>query len=346
MKTNPKILAILLVFTVACNLDGQSIRGTVVDSETNSPFFGANVFLANTTKGAATNQNGTYFISNIAPGNYELIVSMMGYSVETRQVQIRSADTLEIHFQLKIHILSAPEIQVQASDAKEWRKNLEKFKRVFLGETRNASKCELLNPEILDFELKMDTLRLSDNPAEPLKVINHGLGLAADVILLEFFAADKNGFRCVFKPKFTCLTPTNEKQATAWQRARLKAYRGSLRHFLATLVTSQTTEDGFRIMFSDKPVMKRNFFMRFQPIDYFEPIIFDGLDEFSKILRFWRFLAVDYCGEISTIALQKIQIEFNKAGYVYDPGEMIILGRWQEMRFAEALPFDYKPPEE
>jgi len=341
MKIDQNSLAILLFFAVACNLNSQTIRGTVVDWETNAPLFGANIFLANTTKGAATDPDGTYFISNISPGKYELIVSMMGYSVETRQVQIRSADSLEIHFRLKIRVLSAPEIVVSAADQ---IKKLERFKSVFLGETQNASKCEILNPEILNFELKMDTLRLSANPAEPLKVINHALGLMAEVILLEFFAAEKNAFRCVIKPKFTYLTPQDKKQAKAWEKNRFKTYQGSLRHFLASLVASQTTEDGFRIMFSDKPVMKRNFFMRFQPIDYFEPIIFEGLDEFSKILRFWSFLAVDYCGEISTLALRKNQLEFNSAGYVYNLGEMIIFGRWQEMRFAEALPFDYEPP--
>jgi hypothetical protein len=208
MKINLNFLAILLFFAVACNLNGQTIRGTVVDLETNSPLFGANVFLANTTRGTATDQNGEYFIQKISPGKYELIVSMMGYSVEAQSVHIHPTDTLEIDFRLKIQVLRAPEIVVSAADQSQ---NLERFKRVFLGETQNASKCELLNPEILDFELKMDTLRLSANPAEPLKVINHALGLTADVCLLEFFVAEKNNFRCVFKPKFTHISRQKTK---------------------------------------------------------------------------------------------------------------------------------------
>jgi hypothetical protein len=98
------------------------------------------------------------------------------------------------------------------------------------------------------------------------------------------------------------------------------------------------------MQFSKNPVKNRYALMRFQPAEYFQPIVFEGLDEFSKILRFWGFLAVDYCGEVSSISLRQVQIEINIAGYAYDPGGIITFGRWQEMRFAEALPFDYEPP--
>ena len=55
------------------------ISGTIVDSETNEPLPGANVIIQGTDMGAATNINGNYTILNVAPGIYNLRITMMGY---------------------------------------------------------------------------------------------------------------------------------------------------------------------------------------------------------------------------------------------------------------------------
>jgi hypothetical protein len=55
------------------------IAGKVTDKTTGEPLTGAHVILKGLTTGASTNVDGEYFILNVSPGTYTLIVSMVGY---------------------------------------------------------------------------------------------------------------------------------------------------------------------------------------------------------------------------------------------------------------------------
>lgn len=59
------------------------VQGTVIDAESKDPLPGVNVILEGTAFGAATDENGFYFIINLPPGTYQLKTSMVGYSTET-----------------------------------------------------------------------------------------------------------------------------------------------------------------------------------------------------------------------------------------------------------------------
>ncbi|MDZ7371829.1 MAG: carboxypeptidase-like regulatory domain-containing protein, partial [candidate division KSB1 bacterium] len=56
------------------------IAGRVTDAETNEPLPGVNITVEGTTTGAATDLSGNYQIINLPPGQYTLLVSMMGYT--------------------------------------------------------------------------------------------------------------------------------------------------------------------------------------------------------------------------------------------------------------------------
>jgi hypothetical protein len=55
------------------------IAGRVTDKTTGEPVIGAHVILKGLTAGASTNVTGDYFILNVSPGTYTLVVSMVGY---------------------------------------------------------------------------------------------------------------------------------------------------------------------------------------------------------------------------------------------------------------------------
>ncbi|MGP8329185.1 MAG: carboxypeptidase-like regulatory domain-containing protein [Methanosarcinaceae archaeon] len=355
MKNFTKIYYIFLIpfYFLGSNLQSQiqekaGLQGTVIDWKTKEPIFGANVFLVNTTLGAAANQNGEYLIKNIPPGNYELMVSMMGYEAEVRTIRFLSSESFRIDFQLKMQVLSAPEITVRAPKAKDWQKNLKRFKQVFLGETKNASKCEMLNPEILDFEKKADPERLVASAGTPLKIINYALGLQAEVFLLKFISFKDNKFQCVIKPKFTNLRPKDEKQKRKWLQNQFQTYQGSRRHFLAALAASRVNEESFRITVKKYPVSKKYDLLKFYfyKDDWFGSIISNGSSPLSKYLHFKDFLVIDYCDEVSSIRLTRDMTEISMSGYALNAGGILNYGRWRTMRFAEALPFDYEPPQD
>jgi hypothetical protein len=55
------------------------IAGKATDKTTGEPLTGAHVVLKGLSVGASTNVNGEYFILNVSPGTYTLVVSMVGY---------------------------------------------------------------------------------------------------------------------------------------------------------------------------------------------------------------------------------------------------------------------------
>jgi len=80
------------------------IVGKITDSENKEPLPGANVVLENTQYGAATDNEGNYRITDIPPGSYRLIVSMIGYRKEYRKIKVRDSET----FHLDISLVMAP----------------------------------------------------------------------------------------------------------------------------------------------------------------------------------------------------------------------------------------------
>lgn len=75
------ILSIFLVFSAHNLFAGVTgkITGTIIDEETTEPLIGANVILEGTSLGSSTDVDGNFFILNIPPGKYNLIVSYIGY---------------------------------------------------------------------------------------------------------------------------------------------------------------------------------------------------------------------------------------------------------------------------
>ncbi|HEX6982918.1 MAG TPA: TonB-dependent receptor [Balneolaceae bacterium] len=89
-----------------------SIEGTVTDAETGETVPGANVFLVENNRGAATDIDGNYSISNVEPGTYTLRVTFVGYQTYTDQVVIEANETLDYDVQLQIGAVGLDEVVV------------------------------------------------------------------------------------------------------------------------------------------------------------------------------------------------------------------------------------------
>jgi iron complex outermembrane receptor protein len=110
-------LILILLSTVVFAQTG-TIIGTVENSE-GQPIPHANVVLAGTNKGAATDSTGRYVISNIESGIYLLRVSSIGFKEQQREVVVKSGETLPVHFVLRQTAHQLPEVVV-FSDAETY----------------------------------------------------------------------------------------------------------------------------------------------------------------------------------------------------------------------------------
>ncbi|GAA0737732.1 TonB-dependent receptor [Gaetbulibacter jejuensis] len=84
---------------ISFNSFAQNIKGTI--SSEGEPLSFVNVYLKNTTKGAVSNENGTYTITNVSPGNYTIIASFTGFRSESKSITISNSDVI-VNFDLSL----------------------------------------------------------------------------------------------------------------------------------------------------------------------------------------------------------------------------------------------------
>ncbi|MFH1214629.1 MAG: TonB-dependent receptor [Candidatus Neomarinimicrobiota bacterium] len=107
----------VLTIVLAVNVRAVSISGFVREDATGEPLAYVNVFLKNTFTGTATTQDGYYVIPDARPGEYEIIVSIIGYETITQKV-ILARDNLRLDFRLKVTSLAGESVTVTAERMK------------------------------------------------------------------------------------------------------------------------------------------------------------------------------------------------------------------------------------
>ena len=105
---------LLSVPVLSQNAPKGKIAGIVTDKRSGEPLAGVNVELKGTYMGAATDLDGTYFVENISPGNYDIEASIIGYKIQLQTaVNVRADQTTVLNFELEESILAyGEEIEV------------------------------------------------------------------------------------------------------------------------------------------------------------------------------------------------------------------------------------------
>lgn len=118
----------LLAHTVAgMAFAGSSgkISGRVTDSRTKEPIPGVNVRVEGTPLGATTNVEGRYVILNVAPGNYNVIASFIGYKkYSVKGVRVSTDFTTPLDIALVEGDIQTDEVVVQGERTPLVRKDL------------------------------------------------------------------------------------------------------------------------------------------------------------------------------------------------------------------------------
>lgn len=78
-----------------------TVRGTVVDAATGGPITAALARLAERHRAEPTHDDGVFLLRNIPPGSYQLTVQRLGYSPETRRVEVTAGDTVLVRVEMQ-----------------------------------------------------------------------------------------------------------------------------------------------------------------------------------------------------------------------------------------------------
>jgi len=367
MKKNYLIGSLPLLLFIA-NLFAQTptgfpISGLVLDADTGKPLPHANVFLANTMKGSVTDTTGRFLIRGVPGGTFEIVVSRVGYEVAKREIQVAGELVITPAFKLRPIVLSGVDVEVTASVPKKWKAQLERFSELLLSTTKNATKTKILNSTVLDFREENDSLTAT--ASEPLLIENLALGYKLTLVLMKF-AASSQKLQYNGSIKFDELPPASEKQTEEWRKNRLRAYQGSLRHFLATVCdttigpTIRLKQEGFET-FAFKFLWERETQRNAEPLpvdrflrcnkktnafylDFHEYLGVRYIhDREEKPFLYYHQLTRDAGVQESWITLEKQTVQIDGQGRYANDLAIAKFGYWAWERLADMLPYEYSP---
>ena len=94
------------------------ISGFVRNDVNGEPISYANVFLSNSSIGAATNSDGYFVMSEIPLGLYEINVTMIGYAVHKQEIDLSLGESIRLEIRLKEEAIQGTEVLVTAERQK------------------------------------------------------------------------------------------------------------------------------------------------------------------------------------------------------------------------------------
>ncbi|WP_432709824.1 carboxypeptidase-like regulatory domain-containing protein [Pedobacter sp.] len=243
MKTH--LLGIFFLMLVSANVCAQSlsISGTVKDKK-GETLPGAGIYLSGYKTATVTNNDGKFVLGNLKPGNYNVLVEMMGFLPYTKNVIIADK-AVSMDIVLSENTIQLQEVVIKVDPNRE--RYIALFKEFFIGKSPNAKQCKLLNPHALrvDYDSKAKTLIVKSN--EFLVIENKALGYRLKY-MLQFFEYNYET-RIVYYsglPNFEELKGANSRKKQ-WVKNREIAYYGSPQHFFKSLYQGKSREEGFVI---------------------------------------------------------------------------------------------------
>jgi hypothetical protein len=221
-----------------------NIEGRVLDNATNQQLSGASVYINQSSIGAITRPDGSFRLSGLDAGSYELVVSYVGYERIIYDITVESKD-LRFVFRMEPKVAQLRNVLIVSTAIRQrW---LEIFRREFLGTSPAAEASLILNEEDIFFARSDDEKLISAFADVPLVVENKALGyrIFFDLLTFEYnTTSDKcsffgyNHYEDLFE---------EEERSRKYDIPRLESYRGSTMHFFHALKKNKLSQEGFSI---------------------------------------------------------------------------------------------------
>lgn len=220
-----------------------SISGMIKDRK-GQPLPGASVYLSHYKIGVSADNKGRFLIPNLNPGSYTVLVQMIGYLPGSQNVTL-SVKSTDFDLTMEESVNALNEVVVRPDIYRSQR--LRVFKEAFLGTSKNAKSCRILNEDALFFEYDPNNHRLMANANDFITIENKALGYRI-YYLLQYFQKDEETSYVHYYgyPYFEELEKDTLKRKKYAEKRRL-AYAGSPQHFFTSLYNGASKAEGFLI---------------------------------------------------------------------------------------------------
>jgi CarboxypepD_reg-like domain len=344
---------IFLIQFSSFSQENITISGQIIDAKTKEAIPFANIFIEGTTIGTQSDEKGTYSLSRIPKGKFQFVASSIGYLPYSQIFSnVNSSIKKDIYLQEDVKYLS--EVKVTAKHDKAWERNLHLFEKEFLGNDFNKKLVTIQNPEVIDFKVENGVFIATAN--QPIVIENKYLGYKYTYILQNF---ENTYERLAYKGmgRFEILETTDKTQIKKFENHRETAFKGSLKHFLKSIIQGNLLENGYNGSYVGNPSddfrKVQNIKINRYEMDYVSQIqypfiaknsIYPTEVENQYLLILDCPLQLYYSGKNETersYLSQLGNIIVTADGDLIDPYSIQIFGSMASQRIAKTLPFDY-----
>lgn len=322
------------------------IAGKITDAGTGEPLMAVSVFLSGTTYGRATDKNGNYELTKTPYGQYELVVSMVGYSTEKKTVFLNENSDLIINVKLVPKEIEAAPVEVSAKRPDDWYDNLKIFKEGFLGKRSFSKECKIENEEDIYFlqSLKGDTVKALT--AKPLVIINNALGYKLKCSSVEYvFYKKGRGDYYNADVMFEDIATDDTSVIQEWKENREKAYKGSMRHFLVSITKGKAKTEGFRIYREAahiSPGFSKINEKTLKEAEISENEVLYYLRSEKRFLFLFNYFVVRYKDSFSNMNIEVNKMFLDENGYPLGSAFFKLGREWADSGIADLLPRFYE----
>lgn len=321
-----KYIIIFLFISFSLISYSQVIKGTIFDQQTNNSISFASIYFSGTFDGIISDQDGNFELDITKHASRPLTISAVGYYSYTL-TEFLSKEPLVVYLIPKIYEIK--EVAISSKSLSRDRKaNLKIFKNAFLGKTKNARKCKIMNEEDITFNYGFDSDTLKAYAREPILIHNGALGYNITYYLDEFEYYKKSGNfffngNIIFNEDL--ISESGQKQS--YYRSRKYAYSGSRMNFFRALWADDLKSTKFSVKNLENKEYK------------YKDIVFQS-DNYKKFLKDTGDLHIYYFTKLTKIKFLKEQVFFDKIGF-FDPLGINWEGVMGRKRIADWLPYEY-----
>lgn len=239
------LVACLICLLPTLTLAQFTVTGKVINLYDKKPIEKASVFLSNTTVGSASTDDGSFVLANVKSGQYDLIVSAVGYETFTKTIIVNQQFNIP-YIELTPKTISLNAVVVKPDPDRQQNYNI--FKEEFLGSPEYAAQCKILNPDVINLNFDKKTRILTATSNDYIEIENKALGYKLKYQLTDFTRNFATGSLFYQGSTFFIPLEGSKSQHKRWNKNRLNAYLGSSQHYFRSAIGNQLEQAGFKTM--------------------------------------------------------------------------------------------------
>lgn len=267
-------LMLTLCVGLAAAQQSYTITGVVTD-EKDVPIPGATVFIGDSRKVTASDNEGRFTLTQVQPGNYKVVVRMMGYTVLQHSFMLQNRDA-RFRFKLQEDNVMLNTVNVSSMSLAERKRLLAIFMECFLGRSKNAAQCKVLNTDDIKIQFDKKKNILTASSYDFLVIQNKALGYTMKYLLNNFTydRSDRQGIIRFDGTLFFEDMKGNSRQQKRWEEERVNTYLGSVPHLFRSMFSKTLEENGFVIyqMLTRDAINEYGKKQQKIPAQYFQPV--------------------------------------------------------------------------